>query len=356
MEQGTNIFLADVAAGLDDASRDRRKEILRVFWPERTALHTLVDEASYASFFQYFHREISQLQPYRRYFAVQDLKGLFGIVRMLQMNPKQSKSRIVEQLSSHFSNAEPTALHRSLELSVRLWLTINVNSTTIAVGPTFPDESPLEWEPNLSLHDLVERQFGQGIQANGKGRRWQIDATLTAAYLVNNCGMSISWTDSISDHLRFDPTSQVLSIYRHKVCLANHLDTPESCPVPKYVLAEILDTLNVLLPFGDFATKQLLIKKNQQPLYRLGSCGRARNLELTQYRYFREELEYLIEAFNRPPRTWKQLALDKRNKPEWAAFWVTVMVAFLTLVSIPCSIIQAVYSVKSYNIAVAQAK
>lgn len=89
---------------------------------------------------------------------------------------------------------------------------------------------------------------------------------------------------------------------------------------------EILDALNLLFPFGNVATKQLLLKENQQPLYQLGSCGRARNLDLNHYEYFREELEHLIESFNRPPWTWKQLATDRRNKMEWTLFWVTVMV------------------------------
>ena len=66
--------------------------------------------------------------------------------------------------------------------------------------------------------------------------------------------------DSISDHLQFDSRRQTLTVYRHKICLSNHLDSIDRCPIPKGVLGEILDTLNLLFPFGDLATKQLLIK------------------------------------------------------------------------------------------------
>jgi hypothetical protein len=61
-----------------------------------------------------------------------------------------------------------------------------------------------------------------------------------------------------------------------------------------------------------------------------------------------------MHAFDKTPRTWKQLAFDRRNKLEWAAFWVTVMVGTLTIISIPCNIIQATYSVKAYRLALAQ--
>jgi hypothetical protein len=149
---------------------------------------------------------------------------------------------------------------------------------------------------------------------------------LTAAYLASTCGLKLRWTDRLSDHLRFDSTCQTLAVYRHKICLVNHIESNGDCPIPERVLNEMLDTLNLLFPFGDLATKQLLIKEHQQPLYQLGSCGRTRKLDLANYEYFWEELEYLINSFDKPPKTWRQLATDRRNKMEWAVFWATVMV------------------------------
>lgn len=65
----------------------------------------------------------------------------------------------------------------------------------------------------------------------------------------------------------------------------------------------MLGTLNLLFPFRDLATKQLLSREHEQPLYQLGGCGRPRKLDLADYEYFREELKFLIDSFNRPPRT-----------------------------------------------------
>jgi hypothetical protein len=161
--------------------------------------------------------------------------------------------------------------------------------------------------------------------------------------------MRLQWIDSITDHLRFDSQRHILTIYRYRICLSSHLTSPASCSIPEAVLIEVLDTLNLLFPFADPATKQLLIKERRLPLYQLGLCGRDRNLNLSGYEFFREESLHLIDSFYQLLKTWKQLAMDRRNKLEWSAFWITVMVAFLTLVSAPCSIIQAVYTVRSYH-------
>jgi hypothetical protein len=162
------------------------------------------------------------------------------------------------------------------------------------------------------------------------------------------------WTDHLTDHLRLDPKRQVLMVYKHKICLLNHLKSRSGCPIPQRVLEEAIDTLNLLFPFGDPQTKQLLSKEKQREFYGLGGCGRERQLDLSRYGYWREELDDLVESFQRPPRTWRQLAIDQRDFKEWATFWIAVMVAILTFVSIPCNVIQATYSVKAYNAAVAR--
>jgi hypothetical protein len=204
------------------------------------------------------------------------------------------------------------------------------------------------------LDTLINNQFAKRALGLVSKTQRNIEPRFTAAYFVNTSGMSIQWTDDISSHLSFDLERNVLTIYRHKICLVNHLDNLQDCPIARELLVEMLDTLNLLFPFGDLATKQLLLKQGQKSMYSLGSCNRGRDLDLAHYQYFGEALEYLIESFNTAPRTWRQLALDRRNKLEWSAFWMTVMVAVLTVVSIPCNIIQATYSIKAYRVALAQ--
>jgi len=314
------------ATNLIGLSKDDQCEIVKGLWPEVPVERESFDPTSYTSFLQHLAKEIGHLRHHQRHFAVQNLDGTFDVVRVLRENPTKSQLEIVQLLSASYLNVAPTAIRRSLELTVRLWLTLNINSSSVAVGPTFPDETPLDWDNDVSLDTLVKEQFAKSAGGRGKMTRSKIDPALTAAYLASTCGLQLRWTDSLSEHLRFDATRQTLAVYRHKICLVNHIESKGGCPIPEGVLNEMLDTLNLLFPFGDVATKQLLIKEHQQPLYQLGSCGRTRKLDLANYEYFREELEYLIDSFNQPPKTWRQLATDRRNKMEWAVFWVTVMV------------------------------
>jgi hypothetical protein len=168
--------------------------------------------------------------------------------------------------------------------------------------------------------------------------------------------MSLQWTEYLSDHLTIDPQRKVLTLYKYKDYLRNRMMAKEEHPLSGALVEEALDTLNLLLPFPDSATKKLLARHGQLALYQHGTLARGRKLDLAAYRYWREELETLADIFSRPPQTWKQLATDRRNLMDWAAFWVTAMVAVLTLVSVPCNLIQATYSVRAYNAAVAQAQ
>lgn len=188
----------------------------------------------------------------------------------------------------------------------------------------------------------------------GEKRGKLVDMKFSAAYLVRVCGMSIQWTDCLSDHLATDSQGKVLTIYKHKIFLPNHLKSNEPYPILRSVLEEALDTLNLLFPFGDAATRQLLAREKQLGFYGLGGCKRDRDLNIQRYRHWREELDSLVDSFNRPPRTWKQLVTDRRNPKDYITFWLTVMVALMTVVRIPGNIISAMFAVKAYQVQLAQ--
>jgi len=333
---------------------EEKRSLLRMFWPNsRFDLYGL-DESPYSEFLEFVANELQQIQRYRTSFAAQNLDSTFAIIQKIRDNRHKACGEIVRDLSSQFVNFDPIAIRRSLELSTRLWLSLNTRSSDISVGPVFVGEASVEWDVNISLDVLLQKHFANRNQGPSLKEYGKFDPTVTAAYLVSACGMRLLWTDDIASHLKFDLDRLVLSVYRHKICLINHLENQDGYPIPEDLLGEILDTMNLLFPFGDMATKQLLMKEGQKSMYTLGSCNRSRRLDLAHYRYFGEELQHLIGFFDKTPRTWKQLAFDRRNKLEWSAFWVTIMVALLTVISIPCNIIQATYSVKAYHVALAQ--
>jgi hypothetical protein len=345
------IFAATFSARVNNLKPNEKSAIIKRFWPTAGSTPTLHDDSA---LFDHLKNEVNLIKHHKERFSVDSLGGVINLIDTLKQTSSKPLSGLIQGLSGTCLDADEKAIQRSLELCVRLWLTININSPSLAVGPTYPLEIPLAWERNSSLNDLIQRRW-----ENTGGRKLkqesQIDDTFTAAYLVNVCGMTLQWTEYLSDHLTTDPQRKVLTLYKHKAYLRNRLKSKEENPLPREIIEEALDTLNLLLPFGDSATKQLLTRHGQLAIYQLGNLGRERDLDLCAYGYWREELETLAVLFSRPPRTWKQLATDRRNLTEWAAFWVTAMVAVLTLVSIPCNLIQATYSVRAYNVAVAQA-
>lgn len=353
----TCLFDEDFIETLKALSPAERGALVARFWPDPKFSPQSFDDFASAAFLANIIGKLSHVRRHRDLFAVQDFEGIFAIIRTLREQPSKSYNDIVCSISSQlYLNMAPESIRRSVELSTRIWLTFNTHSADVSIGTIDASESGINWAMNQTLEQLIVSQLAERrtLQKPGKGVR--IDAAITAAYLVNTCGLTLQWSNNFVDHLRFDPEHLVLTVYRHKACLISHLDSNTNCPIPRDLLEEMLDTLNLLFPFGDSATRSMLWKEGQQSLYTLGNRGRRTQTDASYYQYFGADLTQLIEAFSGTPRTWRQLALDRRNKLEWSAFWVTVMVAILTLVSIPCNIIQATYSVKAYQATIAQAK
>lgn len=339
---------------LKSLREDDKRLLLHIFWPESNFEPRSLDHASHSEYLDFMVAELEHVKHHRDLFAAQDLAGTSAIIQEIRNNPHKPYDEVVQYLSTQLLNFDTLAIRRSIELSTRLWLLLNIRSSAVTLGPIFAGDDSLEWDGRLSLVSFLQRQFVQSRQSSLSKEYVRIGPACTAAYYASTCGMRIRWTDDMASHLNFDLETLVLTVYRHKICLVNHLDNPKGCPFPADLLGEALDTMNLLFPLGDVATKRLLLKEGQRSIYTLGSCGRSRNLDLSHYQYFGDKLHLLMESFDKSPRTWQQLAFDRRNKLEWSAFWVTVMVAILTVISIPCNIIQATYSVKGYYLAVAQ--
>ncbi|KAH7079719.1 hypothetical protein FB567DRAFT_127771 [Paraphoma chrysanthemicola] len=349
-------FESDTLLQLRTLKGSQRRDFVRKIWPDVGLHHNAFDEASCEAIIEHIVSELDRVRHHGRLFAAHNFEETFSIIQHLRENRSMTCRDVARTLTPQFPNATPEAIRRSIELSVRVWLTVNIHSTAIAVGSIAAGETSHNWAEDRSLDELLSDKFIGHSHGQQQIQRATFDPVLTAAYLVRVCGMKLRWTDDIGSHLAFDPRRLVLSIYRHKACLVSHLNKQQDCPLPVKVLEETLDTLDLLFPPWEASARQLLKDEGQQSLFTLGCRRNKRILDLTHYQCFGEALDQVMDAFDKNPRTWKQLALDRRNKLEWAAFWVTAMVAMLTLVSIPCNIIQATYSVKAYNLAVAQGR
>ena len=107
---------------------------------------------------------------------------------------------------------------------------------------------------------------------------------------------------------------------------------------------------------NDSPTKRFL-KQSGKSFYGLGYCKRERCYELEKFRIWRERIADLMDVMDEEPKGVQQLALSKdgRNLLSFATFWVASTVAILTIISIAFGTVQTIYSVKQYNLAIAQA-
>lgn len=217
---------------------------------------------------------------------------------MLRSNADKPQQVVLQRVRERFPDVDEAAVVRSLELTTRLWLTINVHSESVAVGPVQADIGTIEWPSELSLKDLVQSQF-QSSHTN-------------------------EWSN-------------------------------EKYSIPQTILQEAIDTLNFLFPFGHGPTRELLRREKKMSLYRLGFCDRARMLALADYDVWQARVANLVEVFNEPPRDLRQLLSDRRNVMEWATFLIGMLVLILTLVSIAFGTVSTVYAIKQYELALAQA-
>jgi hypothetical protein len=354
MQKSSNIFDKAVVRQLQTLEGQERHELVKKFWPPKTSSLIAFDDFSCRAIIEHIVQELEKVRHHRDSFAAHDFDALFSIIRTLQESTSKRYDEVVRELLVQFPNASSDAVRRSVELTLRIWLTVNTHTADIFLGPIAPSDTPIDWPNDVSLEQLLQRCFGRRVQLPAQRGVTTFDPAFTATYLVKTCGVRLQWTDDILAHLSFDLKRLVLTVYRHKACLLSHLDSPRGCPISNDILEEALDTMDLLFPPSEMAIKHLLMKEGQQSMYTLGCRRDKRMLDVAHYQYFGEALENLFEAFDKVPRTWRQLAFDRRNKLEWSAFWITVMVAILTVVSIPCNIIQATYSVKAYNVALAQ--
>lgn len=198
---------------------DDKAAIVKAWWPGD---HASLDD--YQAYFGFFSRELKNI-PWRNIspnFGVQTLEDLRSVARLLAEHQDCPRSAVVAKLRKCLSSQEDLddiPIVRSMELAVRLWLGLNVQTWSIAVPSEMPRMSLIQWAENKSLVDVAKDCFHWHESSKQRSR---ISPGFSAWKLVYLCGVKIDWTDSLSDHLRFDHGSKILMIYRHKICLLGH--------------------------------------------------------------------------------------------------------------------------------------
>ena len=185
------------------------------------------DLRAFEAYFRYYESEIAMLQfgssPLSRQstnLAAKTHGDILYIARILQQCGSETRSAVRRSLQTRFPDAKDIALNRSIDLTIRLWLSINVREDAFrALSPQTP---ALGWDDVSTLQDFLLGLFPRA-QWHLLARDGRLHPYFTVANMIKICGLRLEWTDSLEDHLRLDRRHKILRVFRHKCCLTAHL-------------------------------------------------------------------------------------------------------------------------------------
>ncbi|RYO90842.1 hypothetical protein DL764_008380 [Monosporascus ibericus] len=90
-------------------------------------------------------------------------------------------------------------------------------------------------------------------------------------YLMKNYRSRVPWTSNVIDYLLVDTANKMVKVYEQNTSLSNQRDFRDDCPIPRKVLREALETLNLLFPPNDPERRRRLHLQSR-PFYELGFC------------------------------------------------------------------------------------
>lgn len=180
-------------------------------------------------YFAYYNEELHLLRQgiseeswQTKHLATETYEDVFHVVRVLRRNADSRRPELRQQLSLKFRSSDDLGLNRSINLTIRLWLMINVQE------PEFRglrhEATSIQWDDESTLRAFFTSLFPLS--------RWAVTAQssrlgphFTAVFMQSVCGLKIEWTTSLHDHLRLDRRRKALKIFPYKCHLQALMDS-----------------------------------------------------------------------------------------------------------------------------------
>ena len=364
--------LTSFGAGQNEAERT---DLLRTVFGVDSPLHSDSGE-----FWRYYKHEIG-IATNEEHFngrsgllsKIDNQSQFMDLIRCLQNNTWliRADMRVLfrNQLSS--PQASDSDVDRIIDLALRIWTMINFRDPAdFGLGAGRPC---ICWFEKDTLTDCLQRLFQVSLKLTLEPLR--LSPRFTAAVLVSIGGLTIRWTSSLEDHLRYEPEHRSLWVFTYTEVLNSRARSPSSrsqeveikspwellldeggtqrvtvspthkptLPLPAALFEETNRTLELLFPSWDPDTIRLLESMKMSFHSKL---PRQRSLDLNDYPYWSDRLHLLYEeVFEAGAEGWTGLWRDRRDPMAWGNFWMTFSVLFLAVVTTVTSIAQLVASV-----------
>ncbi|UPK95795.1 hypothetical protein LCI18_006730 [Fusarium solani-melongenae] len=332
---------------------DQKFELLAHIWPQMPRDDFNTYSGLYGKYFLYLEEQMSLVKRKPTLYSFGIVDNLFNLIEHIRRKENGTKTDISPDASR--------ASFNSIDIAVRMWLTVDVQHSTVQVPGS------LHWPENTSLSRTLEDWFTppQDSRSHNLG---QVPANFSVPNLIRYYQFKVTWTSDLLQHLKVDWEHKKIMVFEHGICLRNHIQYPDSCPLPRAVVQEAVDTLTLLFP-NDRETKEFLSEEKRTILE--VPYGRGRSLSLASYCYWRRNLSDLVDYWEQGPKGWSQIRLkpDRGNLLEYVTFWAATLVLVLTLLGIAFGVASLVLakqaldvsvrslevSVQSYNLALAMA-
>ncbi|KAI1326044.1 hypothetical protein F5Y16DRAFT_376189 [Xylariaceae sp. FL0255] len=332
-------------------------QLCRNIWPRLSTEDNL--QRPLAGIFAYFLAQTEALRRRHADITVSDVTAIIGHLTS-QQDAMPSRKEYLEIVRSYLpSSASEAAVHSTGDRTLRMLLTLDVRVGSRSTEPISPVQTAvIDWVGDDSLSEAIANHFMSNSSNPSDMVTGRIDPSLSLPYLCSYRGFRIFWTSNLSEHLSINWKSKIVTVYEHKAFLWYHLRNSGNPIIPRPILEEAIDTLNLLFPLCDDLTRKFLAQ-NGKEFQDVGYCSRPRDmcLDLGKFHVWRDRVAELAGIMNEDPKGLKQLLLEKdgRNLLPFVTFWVAIAVAFLSLVNIPFTVVSMLYTVKQYQLALAQA-
>ena len=152
--------------------------------------------------------------------AAQSHADIRKIVGILSLHRHSDLRTVCSAVHVVFPDHNDEAIRTSIDLAMRLWLTLNTREKSLSL--TAGKTPIIRWEHDSStMVNFVRRQF-PSASAFITGAEALLDPYFSAYNLTRNCQVTIEWTCSLADHLSLDLKTRRLRIYPLKICLYDH--------------------------------------------------------------------------------------------------------------------------------------
>lgn len=150
-------------------------------------------------------------------------EDIFQVIQDLVQKRNQTRLRVLQDAGYKHPLSPWSSGHayRIIDLTIRMWLMLDVRDVGFDACQPSREPHTLEWEDEESLDDLIFSAFPRSdTELSLKESR--LEPSFTAHYMVDICGLHIRWSKSLHNH-RLERRSKVLWIFPYTDFFLSHL-------------------------------------------------------------------------------------------------------------------------------------